>query len=229
MDNPPNLIDVWKISIPKLYGDESYYFSLLSDQEKTRAHAFVTKELMRKYVVTQGVLRHILASYISTDPKAIQFTFGSHRKPYVANAMQLQFNMTHSHDLALIGISFVDEVGIDIEMCDPKIVEKHLEVSVFSENELKAYAQVPMGSKTEAFIAAWTHKEALVKLAGKGLYKELKEVEVPLHVLHETSPVKYEDSKRYLKSFLLDEGYIGAVASTKPNFELRVQDYIGRH
>lgn len=207
MENSSHPVIIWKIRISQFYDSEAYYLSLLNDQEKLHAHSLVTRELTSRYVIAQGILRRILGNYLSIKPKKIEFAHGPHNKPFLAdNHMRLQFNMSRSHDLVLIGFSFEDEIGIDVELCDAQVLENGIEKAV-------------------SFFCAWTHKEALQKLAGFGTLKEPKEIEVPLHLVNEPQGVIYEGAERYLRSFLLDGSYVAAVASTKPSFEILIQNY----
>lgn len=223
---PSHMIVIWKVRIPRFNAEEERFRTLLSSKETKKADAFRSKELTRRYVITQGILRCILGKYLVIAPEEVEFTLGPHQKPYVArDSSKLQFNMTHSGDLALIAISTSDEVGIDIERCDPNFLDEGLEKSVLSEYEREAYAKVPAQLKTEAFFCAWTHKEALLKLAGVGLYKAPKDVEVPLHLVPDTCSVLFDGQERFLKSFLVDNGYVAAVASTKPYFDISVRAY----
>jgi 4'-phosphopantetheinyl transferase len=221
-----NQIDVWAIDIPKLFEQEDYYYSLLNQPEKNRANAFVTAELKCRYTVSQGVLRSLLAEYLSLNPEQIVYNFGPHKKPYLAdNQIDLYFNLSHSHDMALVALSFSDEVGVDIEKLNPKKLDSGLEKSVLSDNELELFTSMPLEKRTVAFFSAWTHKESLLKLTGIGLYKELKELEVPLHPVVKTSPIMFENSQMYLRSFYVTEDYLGAVSSTKQNFDINIRNF----
>jgi 4'-phosphopantetheinyl transferase len=219
-------IDVWAIEIPKFYEHESYYYSLLSESEKKRSNAFVTAQLKSRYTISQSILRLLLSEYTQQKPEDILYSHGSHRKPYLAtNPLELQFNLSHSNDMALIGVSMIDEVGVDIEKLNPKTIEKGLEKSVMCKEELEAYNHIPYSSRTEAFFSNWTHKESLLKLIGIGLYKEMNELNVPLKPLPLTTPVLYENSQKYLQSFYVTSDYLGAVASPKEEFEVLLRNY----
>lgn len=221
-----NQIDVWAVEIPRFYENETYFYALLSEAEKKRANAFVTAQLKSRYTISQSILRLLLAEYVSLEPEQIVYSFGTHRKPYLAtNPLELHFNLSHSNDMALIGLSYIDEVGVDIEKLNPKTLEKELEKSVMCDNELEIFRNIPLESKTEAFFSLWTHKESLLKLVGLGLYKELKELDVPLRPLAQTTPVKYEDTQKYLQSFYVTEDYLGAIASPKENFDINLRTY----
>lgn len=202
MQNSSHPVIVWKIKASNFYDDERYYISLLNDQEKEYAHSLVTRELTSRYVIAQGILRLILGNYVSIKPKKVEFTLGPYRKPYLANNhMQLQFSLSRTNDIVLIGFSFEDEIGIDVKPCNSQIMENGI---------------------------VWTHRKALLKLAGLRSYEEPNKVEVPLQLVHEAQAIIYEGAERYLRSFLLEDRYIAAVASTKPSFEILIQDYEGK-
>ena len=174
---PNNQIDVWKIEIPKHYSEENNLLSLLSENEKMRASKFATSALASRYIISQGILRRILANYLSINPEAISYTFGTYKKPYLEDkTSNIQFNLSHSGDMALVAISSEDEVGVDIEIINEKALEKNLAPSILSPNEFTAFQRMQKMQQIEAFFSAWTHKEALLKLMGVGLYKEMKEL-----------------------------------------------------
>jgi 4'-phosphopantetheinyl transferase len=60
-------------------------------------------------------LRETLASYLGCEPLDVVFSYGPHGKPAVENNAGLQFNLSHSGDWTLIGVSREIEIGVDIE------------------------------------------------------------------------------------------------------------------
>ncbi|MBS0635131.1 MAG: 4'-phosphopantetheinyl transferase superfamily protein [Verrucomicrobia bacterium] len=209
-------IDLWKIDLVAHGSKEEALFSLLNEDEKIRAQRFITPLLKSRYTIAQGMLRVLLAHYISIKPEAIEYSFGPYKKPYLKyNPENLQFNLTHSNDMALIAISQSDEVGVDIERINTKTLEKGLEQSIFSEDEYSQFYKTSPEKRPEAFFAAWTHKESILKLIGTGLYKELKTLEVPLTLAEEPTQIQFEKNSCYIQSFYVTPEYIGAVASPK--------------
>lgn len=203
---------------------------MLNEFEKQRAAAYVSEKLSTRFIVTQGSLRTILGAYLDIDPRNVAFSFGPYRKPSLAeNPHNLQFNLSHSGDFALVAISMGDHVGVDVEKVDPRVLEERLERSVLSLNELKIFYEKPCQERIEAFFCAWTHKEALLKLSGTGLFKDIKEVEVPLHTLPEPAEVPAGEARQYLRSFFLERDYLAALATTKIGFEITFRDYVFLH
>jgi len=213
-------IEVWLVDLDQHTKDEEFYFSILSDEEKARALRFVTKQLTSRYVISQGALRTILGKY--TNQK-VEYTFGPYKKPYLANS-SLQFNLSHSHDKALIAISD-EEVGVDIEKINRQVLEKNLETSLLSEQELKIFESIPLDVRPEVFYFAWTNKEALLKLAGVGLYKPMTEFQVLLHHSDSPSMILFEDKQYYVKSFRPWPEFIAAVATAKQHFDLAYKTF----
>lgn len=218
---PPNIIDIWIIDTNNHTSEEDFLFSLLNAEEKERALRFISKEHTFRYTVCQAKLRTILASYLSVSPESIEYRFGPYKKPYLKDSsLKLGFNLSHSHNMALIAVSQNHEVGIDIEKLNPATLEKSLEETIFSPKEMQNYRNTPQNGRLEAFFSAWTHKEAIVKLIGVGLYKEIKELEVPLHTLSQPTAVQFDQKSCYLKSFYIESAFIGAIASHTPDFSI---------
>ena len=61
-------------------------------------------------------LREILSRYLDCSPDALQFEIQPGGKPYLhAPAHELEFNLSHSRDIALLGIGTSVKLGIDVE------------------------------------------------------------------------------------------------------------------
>lgn len=219
-----NSIDAWVIDMPGLFSREKDYSLLLSTKELERAHRFVTDELTSRYIASHAAMRLILASYLEVDPKTIDYLRGPRGKPYLED-YPVHFSLAHSHDVALIGVSLHGELGVDVERVNPETVKKNLHESVFHSGELERWAPLTDSEKPEAFFSAWTHKEALLKLLGTGLYKDMKELDTPLHLLPHTTEVTVDAGPHYLRSFYATPDYIGAVASYEPEIQLHIRHF----
>jgi len=133
--------------------------------------------------VRHAALRMILSRCLDAEPAQVQFAFGSRGKPYLAGPFkdgEVQFNMSHSQDLALIALTRNRETGVDLEQIRPvpdieQIVERY-----FSPRERGVFFSLPPDQKLEAFFNGWTRKEAFVKALGEGLARPLDEFDVTL-------------------------------------------------
>lgn len=91
-----------------------------------------------------GALRRVLAVYLQERPERIRLERGAHGKPRLAGvATPLEFNLSHSGEIALVVVSGELEVGVDVEWVRPR--------------------------REEAFYWSWVCQEAHVKCLGIGL------------------------------------------------------------
>jgi 4'-phosphopantetheinyl transferase len=165
----------------------------LSHDELQRSERYAFEEDRRRFVICRTILRAILGGYLEWDPHEVTFRQGPHGKPYVDPARSdrlIQFNVTHSADLALVAVSGAREVGVDIERVRPldgleDIVARH-----FAPAEQLALGRVPGSTRLAAFYGYWTLKEAYLKACGLGLGRALAEVDVTRAADH---PIRLPD------------------------------------
>jgi 4'-phosphopantetheinyl transferase len=120
----------------------------------------------RAFVAARAVLRALLAEY-GIDP-ALPIQDGRFGKPYVADARQLRFSISHTGPTACVATSFAGEVGVDIERCDEP-ADRGVIRRFFAAREAAALTRMPDGRRARAFAEAWTRREAVLKALGLGL------------------------------------------------------------
>jgi len=148
----------------------SLAFSTLSIDERQRAESFKFKKNQRDYILRRFLLRKILSLYSMTEPKAIRFIYNQYQKPYLAkNEHHLQFNMSHSHDVAILGIIKNHTIGVDIESLKPMDDIANIAQEFFSPKEIPDFLLLSECDRLEFFYTTWTRKEAFVKAIGQGL------------------------------------------------------------
>jgi 4'-phosphopantetheinyl transferase len=142
----------------------------LSNEELQRGQRFLREEHRRRFCQARAFLRRILAYYLRIDPALIRFREGPHGKLYLNSSLQqLQFNVSHSRDLALYAVTVGQEVGIDIEWMNPEVEIQPLVSRFFTPQEQQAFAALPTDQQLTAFYHLWTRKEAYLKAQGWGL------------------------------------------------------------
>ena len=176
-------VHVWRVPLDDETRVESYW-ALLDDEERRRATRFVRDVHRRRFIAAHGALRTILAGYLDARPTALAFVNGEHGKPALRNVTgrpSVEFNLSHSDDLALVAVARARAVGVDLERWSEV---EHLELAerFFSPGErdaLRALAHAP--HLVEAgFFAAWTRKEAYLKATGQGIARGLHHFDVAL-------------------------------------------------
>ncbi len=175
-------IFVWLIHIPECVEDISRDFELLDDHEKARAAAFKFACDKHSFIVSHVALRKILGRYLEIPAQTIHFEYNQYDKPHLSNLTQenVHFNLSHSHEYALIAITLNHEIGADIEQMQTTRDLGQIAERFFSQAEFEEYSSLLPDQKVEGFYNAWTRKEAFIKAIGEGLHYSLKDFIVNL-------------------------------------------------
>ena len=121
----------------------------------------------------------MLATQLGTNPAELRFEYGRHGKPRLADS-EVTFNVSHSHDVAMIVTARDVEVGCDVEKVDPKFIDDQIPERFFSPHEVTELRALPTADQSEAFFRCWTRKEAFIKACGLGVSMGLDTFDVTL-------------------------------------------------
>lgn len=142
--------------------------AVLSPDEHARAARFVFPRDRRRFVVTRACLRVLLAPHAGRSPATLAFAYGAHGKPALSCG-DLEFNVSHAGERALIAITRGVALGVDLENVRPMPDLLDLIARYFSPAEARTIAAMPADRRELAFFLCWTRKEAFVKARGDGL------------------------------------------------------------
>lgn len=147
--------------------------ALLAPEERARAARFRPQGAHDRFVAAHGQLRLLLAAALGARPAALRFVAGPWGKPELAppwDAAGLRFNLSHSGQLALLGLGSCPALGVDLEKLRPQARAQDLAARYFAAAE-RADLAAAAGGDAEAltFFNCWTRKEAFVKAQGLGL------------------------------------------------------------
>lgn len=215
IDLKPNDIHLLPFFLPNYYAQEKSLLALLNAEEQERAKRFHQAIHTTRFILARGLLRQVLAKYLDTDPQLIRFAYGKRQKPYLAdNDADLQFNISHSDDMAVIALRKTHQIGVDIEKIQ-STYEDGIAKRFFSPDEYAELHALPESQRLSAFYRGWARKEALIKTLGEGLYAPLHEFTVSLTQTIETIPMRYQDRdyRLHLESFSAHGEYQSAFAT----------------
>lgn len=168
-------IDLWQFSLAQeLHAAEQ----ILSVDEKTRAARFYFAKHKRRFATSRTAVRIILSRYLNTSPERLEFIYSDHGKPSVLNSQRLQFNLSHTGDIAILAVGKGYPVGVDIEQYSARPYEG-IAKNLFSDKELADLIKAPAALKPALFFHVWSQKEAFIKISGLGLSYPTKEFTVP--------------------------------------------------
>jgi 4'-phosphopantetheinyl transferase len=163
---------IWLTEISGHLNRIAYLEAILSDQELERARRFVKRSLYERFVIVRGLLKLLLAKYLNFRAKDVVINYSAYGKPYLNE--RIQFNISHSNDMAVFAFTNNIPVGIDIEF---KRNFKELEAicrRYFSENEQLEVCSKSREDRLETFYKIWVRKEAFVKTMGSSIFQVLE-------------------------------------------------------
>jgi len=148
--------------------------SLLTQLEKARANKFVFAGDKIRYVQSTALRRMILSQYLNLEPDKLGICIGELGRPYIdATDSRIDFNVSHSSDYHLLGISENGPIGVDIERLRPICDWQQIAARCLTAEELEEFSdsavQHRKSLRDEKFWYYWTAKEAILKAAGIGL------------------------------------------------------------
>ncbi len=216
-----NDVHVWRAKLNQPDGCVSELQRILSPIERQRADRFHFFRDRRRYIVRQGMLRLIIGSYSIVEPHRLQFYCGYRGKPYLKQRQgnaPLQFNLTHSKEIALYALTLGTEIGIDVEYVHDIPDMKKIAAVTYSSAENKVLRSLPGNQQKEAFFNCWVRKEAYIKAIGNGLYHALDRFDVSLAPGEPARIVSVEGSAELASRWLLkslnpENGYVAAFAT----------------
>ena len=210
----PANVHVWLVSLTACDVDLARLEEVLSDEERRRADAYRLTDCRRRFIVARACLREVLGSYQLISPQDVQFRYEPKGKPVLDNDSELQFNLSHSGDVASIAVTQGRRLGIDVEVIRHDLDFLGLAHRFFSPSEAARIEQAQDSERALAFFAHWTCKEAYLKARGDGLSVHLDSFAVVASLDHAHVELESEDSHRRwsLRRLLLAEGLAAAIA-----------------
>ena len=168
------------------------------------------------FLFCRSMLRMLIASYLGASPAELHFAYSAHGKPSLAEPSgNLEFNLSHSHGMALFAFSRGRKIGVDVEHIRHDLNVQDIAGRFFSVAEQQELSQC--SDMYDAFFHCWTRKEAFVKARGEGLSCPLDSFDVSVvpqveEVSLRTRPDPIESEMWRLRSLNLFPEYAAAVA-----------------
>jgi 4'-phosphopantetheinyl transferase len=215
----PGEVHVWRASLALSDSQEAQRSACLSADERGRASRFLSAPARTQFIAARSALRAILARYLNRDPGEISFRLGPIGKPALADvgSSSVFFNLSHSHQLALVAVTRCGEIGVDVEFVREMASRDQLAERFFHPNEVEVLRELRADQRAEGFFNAWTRKEAFLKATGKGISYGIDRVEVTLAPGLNPSVVAVDGNRDVAAAWSLAAltpapGYVGAVA-----------------
>ncbi len=169
-------VALWRVDLSNPGLDA--FQACLSDDEVQRADKFVLDPVRNTFVRTRCALRIVLARCLSQQANnsekilagALHFQYGEQGKPELISPTtgNLQFNLSHSENIALIAVTRGPRIGVDVSGLGRKTDWKPIAKRSFSTSELNQLLALPELDQEKTFHRIWTQIEAYTKALGDG-------------------------------------------------------------
>jgi 4'-phosphopantetheinyl transferase len=223
LDLGENEVHVWLASLDQKAEALTNLAALLSQDEYRRAERYYRPIDRDRFIVGRGILRKIVSAYLATTPGELLFTYNEYGKPIVSegqNDRALNFNLSHSHQLALYAVTRGRDVGVDIEHIREDFATLEIAEHFFSKDEVAALRSLPADQRTAGFFNCWSRKEAFIKAKGMGVSYHLDRFTVSLSPGEPAALLKVDDDEREVALWKMYElnpgaGYAAALIVTE--------------
>lgn len=165
--SPLGDVDLWRIETdPATAAVLSRLRGRLSADERERANRLQSPDGARRWVVAHGALREILARYVNEDAERLSLTRGATGKLALDGHPELRFNLTHSGSLALMGVSWNNDIGVDLEAIRGGLRVVSIARRFFGSRVAHELQAMEESERTRTFFQHWVRLEATVKCRG---------------------------------------------------------------
>jgi 4'-phosphopantetheinyl transferase len=212
----PEDVHVWRVSLDCDEHTTARLGAFIAADERQRGDRFHFAHDRRRYVTGRGWLRVLLGEYLAVRPHDVPLSATALGKPVVVGESALRFNVAHSADLALVGVTRGRDIGVDVEFQRADVDGPSLAGRFFAPEEVAALKAFPPAEQRTTFYRCWTRKEAYVKALGLGMQVPLDGFAVTLasntaaltHTSHDPSQL----ARWQLRGLSPAPGFAAAVA-----------------
>jgi 4'-phosphopantetheinyl transferase len=186
----------------------------LAPAEHARAARFGRAELSHRYIAGRALLRWILGRTIGMPPAGVPIVRGARGRPQIEGDSGIDFNVSHTEGVALIGIARQWRIGVDVERAGRSVRADGLARKFLTAAEQATLAPLAEAERRTRFLRYWTCKEAMSKATGDGLSAPFRDLDVKLadtiELVH--GPAPYEPSRWRLHAVGVPDGYVATLA-----------------
>ena len=179
----PQQVHLWRIRLDRPPAAHAVLAECLSPEEQRRAERFVRDQDRQRFIVSHAALRMILGQYLGLPPGRVEMEVAAGGKPSLAPSpglLPLRFNLSHSEERALVGITLDQRIGVDVEHWRAVVDAENIVKRYFSVGERTRWQTLAEDERRDAFFRGWTRKEAYLKARGVGLSAGLDQFDVSL-------------------------------------------------
>jgi 4'-phosphopantetheinyl transferase len=173
-------VDIWHVRTDAVHDTRTLEVcaGLMAASEKTRHSRFVFERNRHEYLVTRGLARGVLATYVDRPPRELSFVLTEHGRPLLEDSADVRFNLTNTVELVACAVSRGREVGVDAEPLARADDILEIATTVFTDGERQGLATLSLPARRRRAVELWTLKEAYMKARGLGMSLPVEKIEL---------------------------------------------------
>ena len=209
-------LHIWFVNIDLIRINHNEKLKEFSFNDKKKFNLIQNEHEKEVMIKRNYLLLKILSYYLKCEISQIKIEKAEYGKPFLKSS-KLSFNLSNSFNYFIVGISYENGIGVDIEKIRNTINYKKLITRYFSENEKKAFEIAKTDMQQNTFFYWWTIKEAVIKATGFGMRLPLKSFEIPLYSNENVVRIDFESIHKnyYFFSYNLANGTKSCVCIDK--------------
>jgi 4'-phosphopantetheinyl transferase len=177
-------VSLWLASLDRTPDEVASLALGLSPQEHKRAERFGTPLLRARWIAGRATLRQLLADILNTTPGDVRLKRGVRGRPELEGVRSIDFNVSHTDGIAMIGIAHAlplgVRIGVDLERVARSVNADGLARKFLTANERAESAPLSVDERRVRFLHLWTCKEAMSKATGDALSAPFGKMDVSL-------------------------------------------------
>ncbi|MFO1399202.1 MAG: 4'-phosphopantetheinyl transferase superfamily protein [Burkholderiales bacterium] len=207
-------VSAWLTHLVRAPEEIAALAALLSAAESARAARFGRPELRDRYVVGRGSLRMLLGARLDLPPQRVVIERGHRGRPFTPQDAHLDFNVSHTRDVALVGLADRPRIGVDIEHRERILNVAGVARKFMSPAEQALLASLADDERRRTLLRLWTCKEAMSKATGDALAAPFRHIDVDLAdgMRVRDGPPPYLPARMHLHPVAVPGGFLATVA-----------------
>ncbi|MEO8753493.1 MAG: 4'-phosphopantetheinyl transferase superfamily protein [Casimicrobiaceae bacterium] len=214
LPSPAQGVSVWMGQLARSGSEIEAFAATLSDSEHARAARFGRPGLRDRYVAGRAMLRILLGQRLGRAPAEVDIRRGVRGRPYAADAGALDFNVSHTDNVAMFAFTESARIGVDIEHRERALNVEGIARKFMAPDEQAELAALAAEARRPALLRLWTCKEAMSKATGDALSAPFGRIAIAtaggLRVAQ--GPPPYTPATWQLAPIAVPGGYLATVA-----------------
>ena len=227
LEIPRDEVHLWQIELTAVKSGEARWREIISDDERRRADRFRFAIDRESFTAARAILRILLGAYAGLAPEAVTFSYTEHGKPSLNTEQneRVEFNLSHSGEIALLAFARGRAVGVDVERIRENLDPEKIARRFFSRREQDELSALPPSERCVGFFRCWTRKEAYIKARGAGLSLPLHGFDVSLKAGDQNALLDARSGDTDITQWRLGElavrnGYVAALCVERNGWRL---------